>query len=118
MPAAAVLVVNNYRDIENDRRAGRRTFAVVFGARASRVEYADADAAALPAAAAARGWAGAGLAAAGCWPLPWAWCSCGVSRSREPAGPAFNELLADTARLQLAFGALLCAGLFAGGLRG
>jgi 1,4-dihydroxy-2-naphthoate polyprenyltransferase len=39
MPAAAVLVVNNYRDRDNDQRAGRRTFAVVFGARASRIEY-------------------------------------------------------------------------------
>jgi 1,4-dihydroxy-2-naphthoate octaprenyltransferase len=34
----------------------------------------------------------------------------------EPAGPVFNVLLADTARLQFAFGVLICAGVFVGGL--
>lgn len=33
--AAAALCVNNHRDIDHDRQSGRRTFAVVFGARAS-----------------------------------------------------------------------------------
>jgi hypothetical protein len=33
-----------------------------------------------------------------------------------PAGAAFNELLAATARLQLAFGVLLSAGVLVGGL--
>ena len=36
LPAAAVLVVNNTRDRDADRAAGRRTFAVVFGLSASR----------------------------------------------------------------------------------
>jgi 1,4-dihydroxy-2-naphthoate polyprenyltransferase len=36
----------------------------------------------------------------------------------QPVGPAFNALLADTAKLQFAFGVLICAGLFLGGLRG
>lgn len=40
MPAAAVLVINNYRDLDNDRRIGRQTVAVRFGRRASRIEYA------------------------------------------------------------------------------
>jgi len=40
LPAAAVLVVNNYRDLENDRRVGRQTVAVRFGRRVSRIEYA------------------------------------------------------------------------------
>lgn len=35
----AILVVNNLRDIENDRAAGKRTLAVLMGARASRIEY-------------------------------------------------------------------------------
>lgn len=116
MPAAAVLVVNNYRDRENDRRAGRRTFAVVFGPRASRIEYALLVllpfALLLPLAAlGGRGWLVPLLAA------PWA-----VVLVRRfvtlPAGPAFNDLLAATARLQLLFGALICLGLFLGGLRG
>jgi len=40
MLAAAVLVVNNYRDIAHDRTVGRRTFAVLFGRRASRNLFA------------------------------------------------------------------------------
>jgi 1,4-dihydroxy-2-naphthoate polyprenyltransferase len=112
LPAAAVLVVNNYRDTESDRRAGRRTFAVVYGARASRVEYATLMLAPF---------ALLLLFALGDGPgwllpvpvLPWAVVL--VRRfARETVGPAFNRLLADTARLQLVFGALLCAGLVLG----
>ena len=44
LPAAglstAILVVNNVRDRETDRRAGKRTLAVMFGYRFSRVEFA------------------------------------------------------------------------------
>ncbi|MDY6765581.1 MAG: UbiA family prenyltransferase, partial [Halobacteria archaeon] len=35
----AILVVNNIRDIETDREAGKRTLAVMIGYTASRVEY-------------------------------------------------------------------------------
>ncbi|MFB6153295.1 MAG: 1,4-dihydroxy-2-naphthoate polyprenyltransferase [Halodesulfurarchaeum sp.] len=35
----AILVVNNIRDIEDDRRSGKRTLAVLLGYRWSRVEY-------------------------------------------------------------------------------
>src|SRR5262249_20069202 len=38
--ATAILVVNNLRDIETDRVAGKRTLAVRFGERGSLVEYA------------------------------------------------------------------------------
>lgn len=37
--AAAVLVVNNLRDIDTDRNAGKRTLAVLIGRRATQVEY-------------------------------------------------------------------------------
>jgi 1,4-dihydroxy-2-naphthoate octaprenyltransferase len=37
--AASALAVNNHRDIAHDRSVGRRTFAVVFGASASRAMY-------------------------------------------------------------------------------
>lgn len=40
LPAAAVLVVNNYRDRFSDQRAGRRTLAVLLPGWASRWEYA------------------------------------------------------------------------------
>lgn len=39
LQAAAVLVVNNYRDIETDRRAGKRTLAVHLGKRITRWLY-------------------------------------------------------------------------------
>jgi len=35
----AILVVNNLRDLENDRMAGKHTLAVVMGARGARLEY-------------------------------------------------------------------------------
>jgi 1,4-dihydroxy-2-naphthoate octaprenyltransferase len=35
----AILVVNNLRDIPTDRRAGKRTLAVILGRRGSRIEY-------------------------------------------------------------------------------
>lgn len=35
----AILVVNNLRDIQTDRRSGKRTLAVVIGERGSRIEY-------------------------------------------------------------------------------
>jgi 1,4-dihydroxy-2-naphthoate octaprenyltransferase len=44
LPAAglstAILVVNNVRDLETDRRADKRTLAVMLGYRFSRVEFA------------------------------------------------------------------------------
>ncbi|ROQ39418.1 1,4-dihydroxy-2-naphthoate prenyltransferase [Frondihabitans sp. PhB188] len=38
--SCAVLMVNNIRDIEQDRQAGKRTLAVVLGQRGSRIVYA------------------------------------------------------------------------------
>jgi 1,4-dihydroxy-2-naphthoate octaprenyltransferase len=35
----AILVVNNLRDLENDRKAGKRTLAVILGERGSKAEY-------------------------------------------------------------------------------
>jgi 1,4-dihydroxy-2-naphthoate polyprenyltransferase len=114
MPAAAVLVVNNYRDIDNDRRAGRRTFAVVHGAAASRIEYAALMLLPflllLPLAwLRGPGWLAPLVAA------PWALVLVRRFLTQAP-GEEFNRLLGDTARLQLAFGALICIGLFVGGL--
>jgi len=39
LTVTAILVVNNLRDIETDRRAGKRTLAVRIGERLTRVEY-------------------------------------------------------------------------------
>ena len=38
-PSTAILVVNNIRDMETDRKAGKRTLAVMLGYRWSRVEF-------------------------------------------------------------------------------
>jgi 1,4-dihydroxy-2-naphthoate octaprenyltransferase len=35
----AILVVNNLRDLENDRKAGKRTLAVLLGEQATRTQY-------------------------------------------------------------------------------
>ncbi|MEG3619519.1 1,4-dihydroxy-2-naphthoate octaprenyltransferase [Magnetovibrio sp. PR-2] len=40
LPAAAVLMLNNIRDMESDRRAGRRTLAILIGDTAARRLYA------------------------------------------------------------------------------
>ena len=35
----AILVVNNLRDLENDRKAGKHTLAVILGERATKMQY-------------------------------------------------------------------------------
>ena len=111
MPAAAVLVVNNYRDLDNDKRVGKNTLAVRLGRRACRVEYALLMLIPFallpllyPLGFAGLGWLLPLLA------LPWAFKLIGRFRYETP-GPVFNQLLADTARFQLSFGLLLCLGL-------
>ncbi len=109
--ATAILVVNNVRDLETDRRAGKRTLAVRLGrARARRLYLLCL--------------AGAFL----CAPLPWlfddlsAWLALvflalplAVPLARtvlsRTDGPALNGALAGTGRLQLVFCVLLSAGL-------
>ena len=113
--ASAILVVNNVRDLETDRRAGKRTLAVRLGRERTRVLYA----AML---------AGAFL----CAPLPWllgsmeAWlllpwltiplalALIRVVRTRTD-GPALNGALARTGLLQLLFCVLFSAGILASG---
>jgi 1,4-dihydroxy-2-naphthoate octaprenyltransferase len=108
--ATAILVVNNVRDVDGDRRAGQRTLAVRFGRRAGRALYAAALAAAFatPVALAAALAAPATL-------LPW--LSAPLARAPLRAvlertdGPALNAALVATARLHLVFGLLLAGGL-------
>jgi 1,4-dihydroxy-2-naphthoate octaprenyltransferase len=109
--AAAILVVNNFRDIDTDRRAGKRTLAVRLGRERTRALYAVIV-------------YGAFILAPVTWvfgPLkPWVllpWLTlpmaAGVVRivRNHTDGPSLNQALAQTGILQLAFCMLLSAGL-------
>jgi 1,4-dihydroxy-2-naphthoate octaprenyltransferase len=107
--ASAILVVNNVRDLETDRRAGKRTLAVRLGRARTRSLYA----AMLAAAYVALGGIALGLSAWVLLPLltvPLAVRLIGVVRSRTD-GPSLNGALAGTGGLQLAFCVLLSAGV-------
>jgi 1,4-dihydroxy-2-naphthoate octaprenyltransferase len=111
MPAAAVLVVNNYRDQANDRKAGKHTLAVRYGNTFSRAEYAMLML--IPFIMLAGLWFATEFDAAALLPwiaLPWALML--VRRFWVlPIGPAFNSLLAATAVFQLVFGILISIAL-------
>jgi 1,4-dihydroxy-2-naphthoate octaprenyltransferase len=111
--ASAILVVNNTRDLETDRRAGKRTLAVRLGRERARALFVAMVAGAFASA-----------------PLPWllgslspwlllSWLAAPLAvplvrvvRTRTD-GPSLNVALAGTGRLQLAFCVLLSAGLLA-----
>lgn len=110
LPAAAVLLVNNHRDRVGDRRAGRRTLAIVLGPQGALAAYALLLAGSFvltPLLAWASGDVGvlAGLLA-----LPAALALIQRMRS-EPPGPGMNGLLAQTAQFQALLAALLVVGL-------
>lgn len=107
----AILIVNNYRDIETDEQVGKRTLAVAIGPVATRAEYvlmlvlAYATPAAL--------WIAGHLSAwvLLCWlSLPLA-VGLVCTMYRTTSGPELNQALAGTARLDLVFGLLLAVGL-------
>lgn len=109
MPAAAVLVVNNYRDLENDRVVGKNTLAVRLGRRGSQIEYGLlmlTPFTLLPLLHSNNvraGWMALPLIA-----LPWALRLVWRFQHEAP-GVVFNQLLVGTARFQLVLGVLLCA---------
>jgi 1,4-dihydroxy-2-naphthoate polyprenyltransferase len=107
--AAAVLVVNNLRDIDSDRRIGKNTLAVRLGRRFAVREYATLLLAPF-ALAVLLAWAERGaFLLAPLALLPWAMALVQRVR-REPAGPRLNAVLAATAKLGLAFALLLSLG--------
>ena len=102
--AAAVITVNNYRDLDGDAKNGKNTLAVRLGRPATRRLYAAemlAPYALLPL-----------LGGLG-WPaaLPLLSLPLALRLIRrfygEPPGPVFNAILAATAGLQLSFALLL-----------
>ncbi|MGC9220492.1 MAG: 1,4-dihydroxy-2-naphthoate polyprenyltransferase [Solirubrobacteraceae bacterium] len=109
--AAALLVVNNLRDIETDRRANKRTLAVRLGRGRTRALYAAMIYGSYPLALA--GWLFGPLSAwlLLCWlTLPLGVRVAWIVRSHVD-GPSLNRALALTGQLQLAFCVLLSAGL-------
>ena len=104
--AAAVLVVNNLRDIDTDRRVGKNTLAVRMGRRFTVWEYAVLLHLPLFLAVALAQAEGRASLLAPLILLPWATTLVQRVR-REPAGAGLNAVLASTARLGLAFAILL-----------
>jgi 1,4-dihydroxy-2-naphthoate octaprenyltransferase len=109
--ASAILVVNNFRDIDSDRRAGKRTLAVRLGRDKTRTMFAVIVYVAF-------------LLAPVTWVfgpmkpwllLPWLTLPLAAQIVREVRnrtdGPSLNQALAHTGMLQLAFCTLLSAGL-------
>jgi 1,4-dihydroxy-2-naphthoate octaprenyltransferase len=112
MLAAAVIVVNNYRDLDQDRAIGKNTLAVRLGRERSQVEYGlllFLPYLLLPVLYVLTGMSKWGAA------LPYLsllWAMRLLYRfATEPAGPEFNHILAQTAQLQLLFGVLLSIGI-------
>jgi len=107
----AILVVNNLRDIETDRRTDKRTLAVLLGVRHTRLEYVLLLIIAysvLPLMWLA-GWT-SGWTLVTYLTLPWAWRLV-RTLYQTIEGPALNEALAGTASLDLAFSILFAIGL-------
>jgi 1,4-dihydroxy-2-naphthoate octaprenyltransferase len=109
--AAAILVVNNTRDLDTDRRAGKRTLAVRMGPKRSRAFYATIVLLAYVLAPVT--WIFGPLTA---W-LLLSWLSLPLALKvirlvREHTdGPSLNVALANTGQLQLLFCVLLSGGL-------
>jgi 1,4-dihydroxy-2-naphthoate octaprenyltransferase len=111
--ASGILVVNNTRDLETDRRAGKRTLAVRLGRERSRVLFAGMLAVAFLVAPVP--WLAGSLSAwlLLCWlSAPLAADVARTVRTRTD-GPSLNGALARTGMLQLVFCVLLSAGVLA-----
>jgi 1,4-dihydroxy-2-naphthoate polyprenyltransferase len=113
--AAAILVVNNVRDIDSDRRAGKRTLAVRLGRERARTLFAVVVY--LAYALAPVSWIFGPVTA---WVLlPWLTLPLATRVVRlvrnHADGSTLNQALAQTGMLQLAFCILLSAGLLLSG---
>jgi 1,4-dihydroxy-2-naphthoate octaprenyltransferase len=109
----AIIVVNNLRDAPTDRKAGKRTLAVIFGERFARSEYALLLILAYVLLPIVWMWGGAS-------PLTLlAWLSAPLAMPLldlvgKERGRTLNKALAGTARLHMVFGALMTLGLLLG----
>jgi 1,4-dihydroxy-2-naphthoate octaprenyltransferase len=109
--AASILIVNNVRDIDSDRRANKRTLAVKLGRERTRLMFTLTVFLAYPLALVT--WVAGPLRAWVALPwlsLPLAVVLVGIVRARTD-GPSLNGALARSGMLQLCFCVLLSAGL-------
>ena len=109
--ASAILVVNNVRDLETDRRAGKRTLAVRLGRERTRTMYA-----AMLLAAYLTALLPFVLGSLSAWlALTWLTAPLAVRLQRtvrtHADGPTLNEALAGTGQLEFLFCVLLALGL-------
>jgi len=107
--AAAVLVVNNHRDIVHDASTGRRTFGVLFGARASASLYSVLMLAPFALVPLLVWQSSSHLLWLPLLALPGA-VNLVRTLPKTPPGLAFNALLMRTVMLQLIYGAMLTIG--------
>jgi 1,4-dihydroxy-2-naphthoate octaprenyltransferase len=111
LTVTAILNVNNVRDIDTDREAGKRTLAVRMGRRLARAQYVVTVVAAYLVA--------AGLWIVGDFPpfvlLVWLTLPLAIAPvravMRSEDGPTLNGALRATARLHLVFAVLLALGV-------
>ncbi len=109
--AAAVLLVNNVRDLEADRMAGRHTLAAALGIGRARALYAGLMLAPFVLMG-ALAWRFAAMAPVIATLPALAWCAVLAWRFRTlPPGVQMNRQLAQTAQAQLLLGVLLCLAL-------
>jgi 1,4-dihydroxy-2-naphthoate octaprenyltransferase len=106
-----ILVINNLRDIQTDRRAGKHTLAVMIGDRGARLEYTalQVGAYALPAIFWLDGKTSVWILLPGL-SLPLAFRLNQIVWKTK-GGPPLNHTLAGTAKLTLVFSVLLSIGL-------
>jgi 1,4-dihydroxy-2-naphthoate octaprenyltransferase len=107
--AAAVLLVNNFRDRVHDAATGRRTLTVVLRAEAAIRVYGLLLLTPFVLSVALALVAGSAWYALPVVSLPWAW-RLAHALGRTPAGPAQSVLMFRTVMLEVAFGMLLAAG--------
>jgi 1,4-dihydroxy-2-naphthoate polyprenyltransferase len=108
--STAILVVNNVRDLETDRKAGKRTLAVILGYRRSRIEYAALLALAylVPPALLLSGFGASVLLPL--LTLPYA-ASVARTVATRTSGEALNPALERTGKLLAAYAVLFATGL-------
>jgi 1,4-dihydroxy-2-naphthoate octaprenyltransferase len=108
--ACGLLAINNLRDVDEDVRSSKHTLAARLGVRFGRAEIAVCTVGPLVLNLL---WLETGERLAALLPLAALPLALAAVRIvwRDPPGPSYNQALARAAGLQLAFGALLAAGL-------